>query len=493
MTFISLADMASRVLESNAGQEALLFDGHWYNWGDLGQLARQIGGLIAASGAEPRAPVALIGRNRPETVAALIGLIAQKRTIRMIYAYQSAQSAIAEIERLNPAVVIGMAEDLPEDLLIAMKYAGRAVVSLAEMKASAPCEVSQSHAAVAGLPGEPAIEVLTSGTTGPPKSFPLPFDTIARHLVGKNIRPEEAAAQLEAAPPMLLYLPMGNISGIYTIVPTLVSGQRGMLLDRFNLQVWRDYIVQYRPQYASVIPAAVHMILEAEVSREELASLKSLSAGAAAVDPVVQAEFERRYGIPLLSSYGATEFCGPVAAMTLSDRLTYGDSVATSVGRPLPGASIQVIDPETGAELPNGEQGLIEVMTDRIGDQWIRTSDLGLIDANGFIFHRGRSDGAIMRGGFKVLPERIEHALMHHDAVACVAVTGVADKRLGEVPGAAIQLKPGRTQPSPGELEDVVRQHLPATHVPVCWRFLGELPRTPSHKVDRRAIRQLFA
>jgi acyl-CoA synthetase (AMP-forming)/AMP-acid ligase II len=82
---------------------------------------------------------------------------------------------------------------------------------------------------------------------------------------------------------------------------------------------------------------------------------------------------------------------------------------------------------------------------------------------------------------------------MHHDAVACVAVTGVADKRLGEVPGAAIQLKPGRTQPSPGELEDVVRQHLPATHVPVCWRFLGELPRTPSHKVDRRAIRQLFA
>jgi acyl-CoA synthetase (AMP-forming)/AMP-acid ligase II len=484
--------MVGAVLGSNAARQALFYEDRWHNWGDLGRLARQIGSLVDASGADPRAPVALIGRNRPETVAALLGLIAQNRTIRMIYAYQSAPSTIAEIERLEPAVVIGMAEDVPHEVQAAMKRAGRAVVSLADMEASFPVGLDLSTASVPGIGGDPAIEVLTSGTTGPPKSFPLHFAMIAQHLVGQNIRPEELTSITEDTPPMLMSLPMGNISGIYTIVPPMAAGQRGILLDRFDLRAWRDYLIRYRPVYAAVIPAAVQMILDADVPVDELAGLKSLSAGAAAVDPGVQREFERRYGIPLLSSYGATEFGGPVAAMTLADRTAFGDAVATSVGRAMPGARVRVIDPLTGALLPHGEQGLLEVMTIRMGDDWIRTSDLGMIDANGFIFHKGRSDGAIMRGGFKLLPERIEQALMHHEAVACVAVTGVADKRLGEVPSAAIQLAPGSVQPEPAELEQLVRHHLPSTHVPVYWHFLAEMPRTPSYKVDRRAVKALF-
>lgn len=493
MTLSSLAVMARNVLRSNAGSDALQYRDRWYTWGDLGRLAEEVERLIVASGAGQRAPMALIGRNRPETVAALTGLIARDRTVRMIYAYQSAQSTIAEIDRLNPAVIIGMAEDLPDEVLTAMERSGRVVVSLAGMGATATPGTDRVRTDVPDTTGAPAVEVLTSGTTGPPKSFPLPFDTIARHMVGKNIRPEELVVPDDATPPVLLYLPMGNISGIYTIVPTIVSGQRGMLLDRFDLQAWRDYIVRFRPQFASVIPAAVHMIVEANLPVDDLASLKSLSAGAAAVDPSIQAAFERRYGIPLLSSYGATEFCGPVAAMTLGDRMAFGDSVATSVGRPLPGSHIRVVDPDTGSELPRGEQGLIEVMTERIGKHWIRTSDLGAIDANGFVFHRGRNDGAIMRGGFKILPERIERALMTHDAVACVAVTGIKDTRLGEVPAALIQIKAGRAQPDPDELEATVRRQLPSTHVPAVWKFVPEMPRTPSHKVDRRAVRALFA
>jgi acyl-coenzyme A synthetase/AMP-(fatty) acid ligase len=97
-----------------------------------------------------------------------------------------------------------------------------------------------------------------------------------------------------------------------------------------------------------------------------------------------------------------------------------------------------------------------------------------------------------MRGGFKLLPETIERALMLHESVAGAGVLGVHDARLGEVPAAAIQLKPDARPPAIAELETHLRGHVYATHIPVTWRFVGELPRTPSLKVDRRALRALF-
>ena len=108
------------------------------------------------------------------------------------------------------------------------------------------------------------------------------------------------------------------------------------------------------------------------------------------------------------------------------------------------------------------------------------------------MFHRGRADGAIMRGGFKILPETIERALLLHDAISAVAVLGLPDQRLGQVPAAAIQLKPGVDRPEVADLEAHLRRHVYATHIPVAWRIVEELPRTPSLKIDRPAVRRLF-
>jgi acyl-coenzyme A synthetase/AMP-(fatty) acid ligase len=170
----------------------------------------------------------------------------------------------------------------------------------------------------------------------------------------------------------------------------------------------------------------------------------------------------------------------------------WGKRKLGSVGRPLPGAQLRVTDPETGAVLPAGKEGILEVISPRIGPDWIRTSDVALLDEDGFLFHRGRADGAIIRGGFKLLPETIERALLLHPAVSAAAVVGVPDTRLGEVPAAAIQLKPGFAPPAPTELEAHVRAHVLATHVPVKWRFVEDLPRNRSMKTDRPAVQRLF-
>jgi acyl-coenzyme A synthetase/AMP-(fatty) acid ligase len=127
-----------------------------------------------------------------------------------------------------------------------------------------------------------------------------------------------------------------------------------------------------------------------------------------------------------------------------------------------------------------------------MGSEWIRTSDIAMVDEDGFMFHRGRADGAIMRGGFKILPETIERALLLHDAISAVAVLGLPDQRLGQVPAAAIQLKPGVERPEVRDLEAHLRRHVYATHIPAAWRIVEELPRTPSLKIDRPAVRRLF-
>jgi acyl-CoA synthetase (AMP-forming)/AMP-acid ligase II len=341
-------------------------------------------------------------------------------------------------------------------------------------------------------PQEPQIELLTSGTTGPPKQFAISFEKIATHIVGGSLSGPAEAIAPQSLPPVYMYISFNTITGLYLFLPAMLRGIRGVLVDRFSVASWRDYVVRFRPQSVPLPPPAVQMVLEANIPREDLASLQSLTVGAAPLDPGVQRAFEERYGIPLLILYGATEFGGPVTFMTPELAATWGKKKTGSVGRPFAGAELRAIDPETGTAVPPGQEGLLEVRTPRMGPEWIRTSDMGVIDEDGFVFIRGRADGAIIRGGFKLLPDEIERALKQHDAVSAVAVTGIPDKRLGQIPAAAIQLKAGAPAPTIAELEAHLRERVAATHIPVVWRFVESLPYTPMVKVDRVALRRMF-
>ena len=315
---------------------------------------------------------------------------------------------------------------------------------------------------------------------------------IRRHHVGGGLtRPPLDAAAAEL-PPTLLYMPLGNISGLYTTLPALLNGQRTRLLERFSIPAWVDYVRTFRPESHGVPPSMMQQLLDLNVPKEDLASLKSMGSGAAPLDPAVQKAFEDRYGIPVLVSYGATEFGGPVAGMDLATHKEFGRAKLGTVGRAFPNCGIRIVDPEDGRELPPGEPGLLEVHAPRVQPGWIRTADMGTIDADGFLFLSGRADGAIMRGGFKVLPETIERALLLHPAVAEVAVVAVPDKRVGQVPGAAVRLDAGAPRPSIEDLAAHLRQHVMATHIPVHWRLVDQLPRNPSMKIDRPAIKALF-
>ena len=154
---------------------------------------------------------------------------------------------------------------------------------------------------------------------------------------------------------------------------------------------------------------------------------------------------------------------------------------------------MRIVDPDTGAELAAGEQGLLEAKVAPISPDWIRTTDIASIDADGFVTLHGRADGAINRGGFKILPETVRRVLISHPAVRDACVVGVPDKRLGQVPFAAIEATPGMPVPSGDELKDLVRQSLPVYNVPVDFAVVDELPRNPALKVSLPEVAALYA
>ncbi len=483
----SLAPHAQAALKIDPSRQAIEYDGRWYDWGFVQKIADETRKALLRSGIGPDDVVSFVPRNRPSALAALAGLLADGRSVRMIYAFQSPAAIASAIERLDSGAAILAEEDFSSEVTAVLRAKNMAGIGLSEMQARL-IDGFEMGAARPNPYAHPQVEILTSGTTGPPKQFPIAHDVIAQFVMGQGMSllddPQE--------PPFLFSFPIGNISGIYSTAASLLRGKRVTLLDRFSVEKWREFVIKYRPAMGGAPPAAISMILDANVPVDDLRSFKFFSTGAAPLDPVVQQEFEARYSIPILLSYGATEFGGPVVAMTPQLYEQYGATKFGSVGRAMAGVQLRVRDSETDAILGSNEEGLLEVVSPRLGPHWIKTSDIVRIDEDGFLFCLGRADGAIMRGGFKILPEAIERALLLHPAVSAAAVVGLPDPRLSQVPAAAIVLKQDAHDVDISTLEAHLRISLPSTHIPLHWRFVDALPKNPSFKIDRPALKRLF-
>jgi long-chain acyl-CoA synthetase len=491
-----LEEAMREALRRDPAQKAIEFNGEWFTWGWLAGVAQKLDQLLTEAGLGANTPVGLVARNRPHFVAALLEVIASSRSVVMIYAYQSTDALAGDIRRLALPVVIADDEDWTETLRLAATEAGTLGVALGGAAPDAVRAVVTRDAAQARASrikvDTLAIEMLTSGTTGAPKRLPLSYDFLARALIGESTQAARLAAGVKVDPVLMMF-PFGNISGLYSYIPMAAFGRPVVLLEKFSAAAWIDFVKRYRPKEMNLPPAGVRMVLNEAPPSQDLSSLEFIFSGAAWLDPNLQEEFRQVYGVPILLSYGATEFGGVVTAFTPAMFKEFGPAKLASVGRPWAGTELRIIDADSGAILPAGDTGILELRAPRLGPDWVRTSDLASIDVDGFLFHRGRADGAISRGGFKIIPENVAEKLALHPSVAAAAVVGRADARLGEVPVAAIELRPGAARPSDAELEAHARKHLYSTHIPAAFLIVDALPRTPSLKVSIPGVKALFA
>ncbi len=476
-------------LDGGGDAGALAWHGHWLGWNRLRDVRVALDTMLGSHGLA-EAPIGLIARNRPSAVAGLVGQIASGRTTVMIHAAQSTAGIAADIARAGVGAVIADTGDWGDETRAAAAENGILGIALdtTGLTSRIVVEGDRARATIAGRDPATGVELLSSGTTGTPKRVPLAWSTLSS--AAEDARAAYAGTGARSVPQILLH-PLGNIAGIAYLLPAYAHRQPIVLLERFTVGDWMAAVRRHRPTRASLPAAALRMVLDADLPREALASLEVVAVGGGKLDVAVQDRFEARFGIPVLTAFGATEFAGVIAHWSLDLYRSHGKEKRGSAGRASANVILRIVDPESHAPLPTGEVGLLEAKVARLGDDWIRTTDLAAIDPDGFLFVQGRADGAINRGGFKIVPETVAAMLASHPAVAEAAVVARPDDRLGEVPVAAVELRPGAA--IDGDfLRSWAKQRLLAYQVPAEIRVLDRLPRTGSMKVALAEVAALF-
>jgi len=481
----SLGARLAQVLAIDPDAPLVEFQGSWRTWRQLAATAEAVRAQVPVPGTR----VGVLIRNRPPHLGFLAGLLLAGACVVTINPGRGEDRVRDDVARLDLGFIAGEPGDIA-----AYVAAGAGCRTLAAADLGTPVEVAGSPADGGGLRPGVAVEMLTSGTTGPPKRVPLGYEMLTRVLLGAKFYERNTLVEAGLRSGIaIVNAPLVHLGGLFRVLQCLYDGRSFCLLERFSVEEWADAVRRFRPRTASLVPTALRMVLDAGLDPGDLGSIRSVVSGTAPLAPEVAEEFQAKYGIPVLTSYAATEFGGGVAGWNLADHERYWTAKRGSVGRAHPGCELRVVDPAAGVSLGPDAEGLLEVKAHQLGTpDWVRTTDLARIDADGFLWITGRADQVIIRGGFKVRPDDVRAVLERDPRVRAAAVAGHADPRLGEVPVAAVELRPGAGPVTPSELLGAAARSLARYELPARLRIVDALPRTPSGKADLMAVRELF-
>jgi long-chain acyl-CoA synthetase len=470
---------------------ALFFDGLTFPWSFYSDAVADLSSLLAAYPGARR--VGIVLRNRPGPLAALVAVLGTGCQVVTLSPHLGDIGLEKDIADLAPDVIVAEDADWERDAVLASsKAVGAVALRAGTDRALAARPVPWSPSPSLRDPGDVAVLMMTSGTTGRPKRVKLTYDRMTAAFRAAGLVFDDAREPHLRSRTDILWASLAHISGLYFAVAHVTEGRSIALLEKFEVGAWAELVRRHRPGYVRLAPAALRMVLQAGVDPETFSSVRAVGSGTAPLPPELGEEFERRYGIPVLVTYGATEFAGAIAGWTLREKKRWGPAKRGSVGRAHRGIELRVVDPDTGAVLPCGQAGLLEARGGQLpGEEgaWLRTTDLAVIDEDQFLFIRGRADDAINRGGFKIPPSVIEDALAAHPAVNEVSAVALPDDRLGQVPAAAVTLLSPATEE---ELMEYLSSRLTRYQRPVAIKVVDQLPRTPSLKISRPLVREHY-
>ncbi|GAM98276.1 fatty-acid-CoA ligase FadD7 [alpha proteobacterium U9-1i] len=363
--------------------------------------------------------------------------------------------------------------------------------------ASLPFETQSTPAPCEALDSDTALLIYTSGSTGRPKGVILDHANVAAmiRIMRKNLEflPTDRA---------LLVLPLFHVNALLvSLLTPLAAGGSSVILEKFDRHTFWSAIVSHEATFFSAVPAIFILLNQAPAEdKPDLSRLRFVICGAAPMPAAAISAFESRYGTPLLEGYGLTEStvgatCNPLA----------GPRKAGTTGVALPEMEMRILDDngdaralgeigEVALKGPNIMRGYLnqpEASAKTVIDGWLRTGDVGFIDADGFLTLVDRKKDMIIRGGENIYPKEIETALYTHDAVAECAVVGRADAVMGEEVIAFVALKPSVTADAT-ELGRTAALNLAKYKHPREIRVLATLPKNPVGKIDKPALRALL-
>ena len=346
-----------------------------------------------------------------------------------------------------------------------------------------------------GYAPDTAFATFTSGTTGQPKAI-LHTHTAYLELLDRILGPLRAGPSdaTRTPSPNLIPVSLTLNAGIYNVLFGLRAGSAIVIMDRFSPADFATLVGRYQIRSTVLPPAAMTMLCDDDAVTD-LSPLRYVRSITAPLSPLGAQRFTQKFGVTVLNGYGQAEM-GEVIGWTAADAKAHPEKIG-AVGRVHPGVAIKIVGPD-GDELGVDEVGELLARPPNVAagyagggdlgeridaEGYLRTGDLARIDGDGFVWIEGRLGDVINRGGNKVFPDHVEEVLRLSPRVREVAVVGVPDERLGEVPVAFVV-----GDATDDELQQLCRQHLVPYKVPVAFHHIDALPRSDVGKVLRREL-----
>lgn len=415
-------------------------------------------------------------------------------------------------------------------LVIDADGAGGGTTLAAAMEADA-AEAGAATGQAAALELPPAAPddlfalLYTSGTTGKPKATMHSHASLIAPVVASLkvrelwLRPSSLRILVDAAKalaryrakmlrsvgrPQTIMSTMGwhTITGLHLLLQGLLMGDRLVALPRFNPREALELVQRERVTVLVAVPTAYQAILALpDLDRFDTSSLFVCATGGAACPPELAREIRRRFGCALYNGFGMTEMGGGVSVSDLADT---DRQQAETVGRPMPGVEVRIVDDDRH-ELPRGGVGELAVRGEGVmkgyyhapeqtaavldGEGWLYTGDLARIDEEGYLRIVGRKKDVIVRGGQNVYPAEIEHHLATHPLIEKASVVGIPSPVGGESVWAFVQPKAG-ARLTAREVLDHCRGRLEIYKIPSQVRFVSEIPEGEMGKAQKFKLRE---
>jgi acyl-CoA synthetase (AMP-forming)/AMP-acid ligase II len=340
---------------------------------------------------------------------------------------------------------------------------------------------------VEDVPDRDALVLFTSGTTGLPKDVGITSGQLTARIQGIG-----APFRADAAPVVgMMCVPFFHVGGSLGLLGSLYSGNTSVVQERFDAGQWLRLVQEHRVRTAFLVPTMLQRILDhPDFTGTDLSSLVAIAYGAAAA-PVALARraMAALPHVAFANVFGQTETLGAYTTLLPEDHRD--PNRVGSVGKPLPGAKVRVVDPNTGSDVETGIVGELWVNTSQnVSQGWLRTGDLARQDADGYIYPSGRLSDTINRGGEKFGPIEVEEALRAHPAIADVAVAGISDDEMGQRVGAAVVTRGPVTLE---ELRSHCRDRIAYFKLPERLKIVDHIPYSETGKVNRRQLAALIA
>ncbi len=437
---------------------------------ELTSSALELRDALRANGVGAGTAVAVMLGNRAETVAALFGVWA----LGAVYVPVNPRLTDREITHLldgvTPAALVTTESSMKRFPQLAMASIDGLAIGVTPGPARA-------------YDPDVALVQTTSGTTGPPRPVPLRHSQVLALLDGVITTVRSGTPDGSARAPMANLVPVSLSlwAGIYTVCFAFRVGAPVVLMDHFDPKELARLVAEHQIRSVVLPPAAMAMCCD-EPDLTTLAPLRYVRSITAPLSPFLARRFFDRFGVAVLNGYGQTELGGEVVGWSATDWREFGETKLGAVGRP-----------HTGVEVRTDEHGELWVRTpsssssglgDRVdAEGWLRTGDHARIDEDGFVWIEGRASDVINRGGLKVFPTDVEEVLQTASGVRDVAVVGIEDARLGEVPVAFVVGTVDATA-----LEAHCREHLAPYKIPARFVEVASIPRTEVGKILRSEL-----